>query len=75
MSRKATSKKAMAAKELVGILSDAIRNVNNGTMDIQQANAISGSVRTICTVVQTQMKAYAFAKENPLANAGQKLLE
>ena len=65
MSRKAKSGKALSAKELVGIMSDTIRNVKNGTIDVEHANAISGATRTLCAVVKPQIAASKYIKENP----------
>jgi len=63
MSKKSKSQKALSAGEMVGILSDSVRNLKNGTADIKEATAIAVSVRTICQVVNTQMKVAKFAKE------------
>jgi hypothetical protein len=65
MSRKSTSKKTLQVDELLGILSDTIRNVNNKTVKVDEANAIAGSARTMCQIVKTQMQVRKFTKENP----------
>ena len=73
MARKSTSGKALTADELVGIVSDTIRNVKNGTMKNSDANTIASSVRTICQVVKTQMQAAKYAQTNGVAPSKQLL--
>jgi len=50
------------AAELVGILSDGIRGIEDGSADLDEVNAISAATRSICSVVKTQMAVLAFNK-------------
>lgn len=74
MSRKATSGKVLTANELVGTISDVIRNLKNGTVEPKEANSINSAARTICQIAKTQMQVIKFQKENP-ESRNQKILE
>lgn len=56
MSRKATAGKTLTERDLLGILSDTIRNVNNNTLDTKQAREIFSGAKTMCMVVSTKLK-------------------
>ena len=70
MGRKAKNGKQLTANELTGIMSDTIRNLKNGTVNIDEANAISQATRTYCGVVKTQMQVCMFQKNNPCIDMG-----
>lgn len=63
MSRKASAKKSLTEQELLGILSDTIRNVNNNTIDTKQAREIFSGARTMCQVVATRLKVMKYTQE------------
>lgn len=64
MSRKTGSRKTMTETELLGILSDTIRNVNNGTIDTKQAREIYSGARAMCSVVNTKLKVLKHSKDS-----------
>lgn len=72
MARKAVSKKSLSEQELLGILSDTIRNVSNNTIETKQAREIFSGARSMCTVVQTKLKVL---KHNAETNGNEKFLE
>ena len=64
MSRKTGSRKAMSETELLGIISDTIRNVNNGKIDTKQAREIYSGARAMCSVVNTKLKVLKYSQES-----------
>jgi hypothetical protein len=64
MSRKAITRKPLTEKDLLGILSDTIRNVNNNTLDTKQAREIFSGARAMCQVVSTKLKVMKYSQDS-----------